>query len=110
MEDKEEKPLEKQREKTLKLLDTEGVKDESHKPLADEEIDEASEDPENPEVYSEETEGKIAPESKAGSPEIDSNPDPRFSKSHEPIDIEKAKKGLGLKDIKSGGGTDDNKE
>ena len=104
----EETPLEKERQKTLKLLDVENVENKSHEAIPEEELTEASQDPENPEVYSEETEGKIAPLSKAGSSEIDTKKDKRFSRKIK-IDEEALRENARETDTsKSGGGTDDN--
>jgi hypothetical protein len=101
MTEKEKTPLEKQREKTLKLLDTDEIENKSHEAIPEEELEEASEDIPKDE-FTEEHEGSIAPLSKSGSSEISTDKDERFSKSHE-IDEETLRKNK-QKQAESGGG------
>lgn len=99
-------PQERQRDKTLKLLDTEGVENKSHESIPEEELEEASEDlDQNEDPFTEETTKNthIAPTSKAGSSEIDTEKDSRFSKEHEIDESELGKNKQKL--AKSGGGT-----
>ena len=91
---------------TLNLLDTEGVN--AH-PLGksdlDSELEDASKDVASDENWTEETEDKISPQFKAGSPEIDrSSIDERFSKEHYEVSEEELRKTKKL-NAKSGGGT-----
>lgn len=102
----EKSPLEKERSKTLRLLDTENVKGESFESIPEEELLEASEDQDqNEDPFTEETARNthIAPTSKAGSSEIDTEKDSRFSKEHE-IDESELRKNK-QKNAKSGSGT-----
>lgn len=94
MEDSEKSPQEKQRDKTLKLIEKDQIENSLGKSDLDEELEDSTEDKPSESPWTEEkAEGaEIAPLSKAGSEEISREAvDPRFSKEH-PIDEETLRK------------------
>jgi hypothetical protein len=83
-------------------LEKDQIENRSHESVPESELFEASENPENPSVYTENADSTAYGAETKGSTELDVEKDSRFAREHEPIDEKKAKKGLGLKDVKSG--------
>ena len=105
----EETPLEKQRSKTLKLIEKDQIENSLGKEALDEELEDSVEDVASDESFTEEKEEKIAPLSKAGTSETTREAiDERFSREHEFLAEEKDPRKNVKNKAKSGGGTDDN--
>jgi hypothetical protein len=74
--------------------------------LNDVDVRELSRDPETPDYSIHGTYDNPADGYPQSNPELTKFPETeRFAKEHQPIDPELIKKGMGLKDVKSGGGT-----
>lgn len=85
----------KQKGKTIDLIGQENIKNDSVEALDAGQLTEAVNDVPKDEAWVESKEGKIVPHEDSGPTELDSNPDPRFSKEHEfdPATVDKKAKG-----------------